>query len=246
MPMANEDKIRVLVITLGGEREAILRRMFGEFSVEVEFIQGVPSRSIRCQAGLMRAAYSCGLLLEDPEETVLIGKKTSQSGTWDDMDYAEELWKKGRSLSRERAVLACLFAHLRAMRKAVEEDFDIILEDNVRMLRDAAILIREFKRESSGASARFFGYLGPEDNLRWLYNVHVPKYSSTSAKSPFPFFEHYDDSMSGTSLWGAYGYMVDRRGYEAIMKKLQTDIGALMWRGKVSDHRMFSCICFHA
>lgn len=46
--------------------------------------------------------------------------------------YCSELWKKAKGINRGRNVLGCLFAHLIAMKKMVEEDYDFILEDNVR------------------------------------------------------------------------------------------------------------------
>ena len=94
--------------------------------------------------------------------------------------------------------------------------------------------IRSFIASSSNANVRYFGYLGPSDNLSWLYDVHIPVHSSsTPLHSPFPFSEHnVDGGMKGTSLWGAYGYMVDREAYEVVVGRLREDIGALMWRGK--------------
>lgn len=105
-------------------------------SFEVHFHPGVPSRSLRNKEGLLTAAYECGILTEDPRDTFLAGKKSSQPSEWNDLDYPSELWKKGKSLNRERSVLACLMAHLNAMRFAVENGFDVILEDNVRMAKD--------------------------------------------------------------------------------------------------------------
>ena len=210
---------------------------------------------------MMRNAYESGLLTEDPNATFLAGKKGSQKGIWPDMDYAEELWKKGRSLNRERSVLACLMAHLKAMRAALEGGYDVILEDNVRILEshETYTIMRSFIDKSMSSGVRYFGYLGPRDNLEWLYEKHLPRYAEDEA--PFPFTEHYNgEAVRGTSLWGAYAYMVSREAYDAILKKLQEvsvsdmflwnmsellttpflappsinaqDLGAVMWKGK--------------
>eukprot|EP00518_Triparma_eleuthera_P008439 CAMPEP_0182486380 /NCGR_PEP_ID=MMETSP1319-20130603/46952_1 /TAXON_ID=172717 /ORGANISM="Bolidomonas pacifica, Strain RCC208" /LENGTH=201 /DNA_ID=CAMNT_0024688457 /DNA_START=1 /DNA_END=603 /DNA_ORIENTATION=- len=149
------------------------------------------------------------------------------------MDYAEELWRKGRSLNRERSVLACLMAHLKAMREAVEGGYDVILEDNVRILDspESYQVMRSFIAKAGTSGVRYFGYLGPRDNLEWLYDKHLPRYAPDEA--PFPFTEHYNgEEVRGTSLWGAYAYMVSKEAYDAILKKLQEDIGAVMWKGK--------------
>lgn len=157
----------------------------------------------------MSHAYKSGLLIEDPSETFLVGKKTSQKGLWPDLDYAEELWRKGRSLNRERSVLACLMAHLNAMKYAVENCIDVIIEDNVRIIdsTDTYKIMRDLINASKDSGVRYFGYLGPKDNLGWLYKSHMPKYNVNEC--PFPFNEHYTDGVKrGTSLWGCYGYMV--------------------------------------
>ncbi|GMH64935.1 hypothetical protein TrST_g9654 [Triparma strigata] len=229
--------LKVLCITLGGSRRSQIESMFsspnlkGDF--DLHFIDGVPSRSLRNKPGLMSHAYKAKLLVEDPEKTFLAGKKTFQRGLWPDLDYAEELWRKGRSINRERSVLACLFAHLNAMAYAVENGFDVIIEDNVRVRdsRETYDIMRGLIDDSKNAGVRYFGYLGPRDNLEWLYLKHMPKYEKN--KTPFPFNEHYTDGvMRGTSLWGAYAYMVSEKALDEIMAKLQNDIGAVMWKGK--------------
>ena len=231
-PSSTRSPVKVLVITLGGERRARIEDMFaspklvdpatGESLFTVSFIPGVVSRSLRSKPGMMREAYECGLLTEDPETTFLAGKKGTQKGLWLDMDYAEELWRKGRSLNRERSVLACLMAHLKAMRAAVEGDYDVILEDNVRILEspESYEVMRSFIAKAGSSGVRYFGYLGPRDNLEWLYGKHLPRYEENEA--PFPFTEHYNgEEVRGTSLWGAYAYMVSKEAYDAILKKVR-------------------------
>ena len=66
----------------------------------------------------------------DPAVPVAPGRKGSERDR--KLHYSVELWWKSKSISRERAVLACFLAHLVAMRTLVDEGYDFILEDNVR------------------------------------------------------------------------------------------------------------------
>ena len=61
-------------------------------------------------------------------------QEQGRQGSRDDLKlhYSEELWRKAKTLNRGRAVLGCTFAHLIALKRFVAEDFDMILEDNVR------------------------------------------------------------------------------------------------------------------
>ena len=66
----------------------------------------------------------------NPAVPVAPGRKGSERDR--KLHYSVELWWKSKSISRERAVLACLLAHLSAMRTLVDGGYDFILEDNVR------------------------------------------------------------------------------------------------------------------
>jgi hypothetical protein len=281
-------KIKVLCISMGGPRADSIRAQLNHPSFELVFSPGVPSRSLSTKKGLLNACYAAGILMEDPALTTLAEPpaSSSQRGQWDDMDYPSELWKKGKHLARDRAVLACLLAHLTAMPAAVEMRADIIIEDNVRTLRDLPALaeqIRSFQAASSGADVRYFGYvpsgrgperseredymvsmlllllallfcarqkraerfscanpvplfcarftrryLGPRDNLTYLYSTHLPAHAVDGA-APFPYRgEHFNDDtpgISGAALWGAFAYMVTARGHELVRDRLREDIG---------------------
>jgi hypothetical protein len=175
-------KIKVLCISMGGPRAESIRAQLNHPSFELVFSPGVSSRSLSTKKGLLNACYAAGILMEDPALTTLAEPpaSSSQRGQWDDMDYPSELWKKGKHLARDRAVLACLLAHLTAMPAAVEMRADIIIEDNVRTLRDLPALaeqIRSFQAASSGADVRYFGYVpsgrGPERSEREDYMVSM-------------------------------------------------------------------------
>eukprot|EP00956_Cyclotella_meneghiniana_P019025 scaffold32223_cov83-Cyclotella_meneghiniana.AAC.8 len=66
--------------------------------------------------------------------TSLVPISPHRKGSAEDISvpYSMELWRKAKSLSRDRSVLGCTLAHLIAMRKLVDGQFDFILEDNVR------------------------------------------------------------------------------------------------------------------
>ena len=68
-PSPPRRKLRVLVITLGGEREESIRRMFQDESLSNDFeaptfVPGIPSRSLRNRRDFLRICHSVGLLPE--------------------------------------------------------------------------------------------------------------------------------------------------------------------------------------
>eukprot|EP00970_Alexandrium_tamarense_P011924 scaffold2604_cov198-Alexandrium_tamarense.AAC.29 len=72
--------------------------------------------------------------------TSLIPIPSTRRGSAEDiaLPYSCELWRKAKTLNRDRSVLACTLAHLVAMKTLVDSKvdddvgFDFILEDNVR------------------------------------------------------------------------------------------------------------------
>lgn len=36
----------------------------------------------------------------------------------------------------------------------------------------------------------------------------------------------------GTPVWGSYAYWMSKEGYEALLRRLRNDVGALLWKGK--------------
>ena len=333
---------------MGGPRKEILTSLFSSdpylsMNFDLSFSPGIPQRSIRNRAGLLEALTASGLLLlpSDPSSP-------PQRGLHADSSYADDFWLCSRSLGRDRTVLACFLAHLIAMKTATaasapsssstsNQPFDIILEDNVRVLQqssgvDVASTIRKVLASSTeddgigggnsggGVAVRYFGYLGPTDNVTWVHKRHIPKYSASTSSgerpagtSPFPYFNvHYTEADSpllptvgeqqqqqqqqqqpqpqpppqqqqqqqqqdkkkdkkkekknkidndgggrddddddddrcggvvkdgeqeregirGTSLWGAYAYGITSEGYDKVITRLQSDIGAIFWKSK--------------
>lgn len=133
---------------------------------------------------------------------VLEGRRGSKEDV--EKHYCRELWQKAKGINRGRNVLACLFAHLVAMKTLVEEDYDFILEDNVRAPifncdhdeddeeeddrknnrpPPCAIRIREAIEASqeleiatgTKCHLRYFGWLGSRTNLEFIINKHCPR-----------------------------------------------------------------------
>jgi len=143
-------KLRALVISMGGERQVHMTQMFQTPELAAHFhpptfSPGVPSRSIRNRKQLLHTCYRANLLCKEEWEAIENDKpipdlhNDSRKGRKMDLEvpYSVEFWRKGKSLGRGRAVLACFLAHLIAIRTHVEDEdggFDIILEDNVRPL----------------------------------------------------------------------------------------------------------------
>jgi len=222
-------KLKPLVITMGSQRQEYIEQMFAnetmrQYFESPVFSQGIPSRSIRSQMALLSHAGKAGILPDDewaairsPRAKTLFEEdgatflekcleevpvESGRHGAPQDtkLHFARELWQKGKSLNRQRSVLACTFAHLIAMKTLVKNDYDFILEDNVRapidstLSEDAEILSEtdeEFcecamriwntieaskeMEEETGVSChlRYYGWLGSRPNLRAVYDNFV-------------------------------------------------------------------------
>lgn len=125
-----------------------------------------------------------------------------------------QLWFKAKTLNRGRSVLGCTLAHLIALKRFTTEDFDVVLEDNVRApVESCANLVKQASEASKVLSAekgvdchfRFIGWLGSLTNLEYLLHTHSRKRSfpcsrtdsdkSTGAEQnvgvfPFPLLSH--------------------------------------------------------
>ena len=203
------------------------------------FSPGVSSRALRCRAEFLRIANEAELI--PPEEWAAMENAKGQEryeknrGLFffecleqvpiapgrrgNDADvklhYAVELWQKAKSLNRGRAVLACAFAHLIALKRFTSEGFDVMMEDNVRAppescaeriweARQASI---EWERqEEKTCHYRFIGWLGSTINLEWILETHSKKRrhkreasddQQTSGMSvfPFPTHEHLEEDL---------------------------------------------------
>ena len=166
-------KLRVLIISMGGERQETLRQLFSsstELQREFEppvFSPGVSSRSLRSRFECLRIAHQVGLIPEAEWQAIqaakddgryekvperffdcLEGVPVTQGRRGSEADvalhYSVEFWRKAKTLNRGRGVLGCLFAHILALETFTTEGFDILLEDNVRLpIQECATRIRE-------------------------------------------------------------------------------------------------------
>ncbi|KAL7533951.1 hypothetical protein ACHAXR_005546, partial [Thalassiosira sp. AJA248-18] len=100
------------------------------------------------------------------QTTALVPISPQRCGSAEDISlpYSMELWRKAKTLNRDRSVLACTLAHLMAMKALVGESdnkaldgnngdggFDFILEDNVRAFvgfEDAAEYLTDASSEN--------------------------------------------------------------------------------------------------
>ena len=245
-------KLRVLVITLGGDRKQKIEDMFSDPIMKNHFEKptfsmGVSSRHIRNRMNFLKVAYDAGLLpekewfevLESVEDKRYEGQPTERffdclenievtkgrHGSREDVElhYTVELWRKAKSINRDRSVLACVFAHLIAMKKFVEDgNFDIILEDNVRTdpkscarrVRECEKAAREWEEASKDDKPkchfRFVGWLGSIPNMEWIMQTHLTKRKYIREKKgescvddndsmtigPIPRLEHLKEDVS--------------------------------------------------
>ena len=219
-------KLRVLVITMGGNRKKQIENLFSDKSMSSTFesptfSDGVLSRSLRNRYHFFRIANEAGLLPEQEwiaiqnayeQNNILNEQNKNKQETFFDclqgieanttkkrmgseqdikLHYSVELWRKSKSINRGRSVLACLFAHLIALKKLVDSSsssdttsFDLIVEDNIRLdpkncaekVWDAINACEEWEKENNNnCHLRFFGWLGSNTNLEWIMKTHIPK-----------------------------------------------------------------------
>ena len=203
-------KLRPLIITMGGERQESMEELFASMSDDFEppaFSPGIPSRRLRNRFDFLRTAHEVGLIpgaewkAIDAAKTVPAyqlhpdqmfdclndvpvtpGRKGSEQDI--KLHYSVELWQKAKGLNRGRATMACLLAHLRAMKRCVEEGYDVILEDNVRAPPELCaqriwetIDASEEWEQANGNQChlRYYGWLGSLPNLHWVLNTHVKR-----------------------------------------------------------------------
>lgn len=195
-----------------------------------------------------------------------------------------ELWAKAKTLNRGRSVLACVMAHLMAMKTLVGDQdesaclgsadssrFDFILEDNVRAFdgsgSECAKRIWQAVEASSSREChlRYYGWLGSAPNLTWVFKKHIPRKAFNRAEGsdfsifPLPTNEDFEldgivsrskptrqrdktkdsnesvpsfETPGGTAVWGTFAYTVSPKTYHTLVRRLQRDVGALMWKGK--------------
>lgn len=334
-------KLKALIITMpGSARKAHMEALFGhprmrEYFEPPAFSDGIVSRQLKNRFGCLSAAREAGLIPDhewevlertfhdkdypnsDPERyldclqdvPVLPGRRGSPNDA--KLHYSVELWRKAKTINRGRAVMACTFAHLIALKRYHAEGFDIMLEDNVRAppeecahrVWESMRAMEEWEQRKQQSSdddpgkchLRFLGWLGSVPNLKWILERHAPKRAfrredvhdnNGNNESdltvpytivPFPKTQDIledlkemeanggesedttptaklgnneteddndnekDDTAGaktghtkpgGNPVWGSYAYWISKEGYDALLSRLQNDVGALLWKGK--------------
>lgn len=117
----------------------------------------------------------------------------------------------GKARPAERRVLGCLLANLRAIRCMLEEGGDAVVEDNVRILRDASVLKKAL--EAPYADFLYLGHLGHEDTVKT-----VAESSDGLFVDPPP---PHDGTEKNHELWGTYAYKPTRRLYDAVLDRIR-------------------------
>ncbi|CAJ1962939.1 unnamed protein product [Cylindrotheca closterium] len=211
-------KLKVLVITMGGDRQENIKALFDRLQRDFEppvFSPGVSARDLRKRYDFFEIANEVGIIpppeweaIRDGQATYSLQKITETfwdclegipitKGRWgsqhdQSLHYSVELWRKAKTINRGRSVLACTFAHLRAMKTFVKDgsSFDLILEDNVRVpIEHCAQRIWEtiaaskiVEEHGIACHLRFHGYLGSVTNMKYVYQTHSRKraYACTS------------------------------------------------------------------
>ena len=161
----NVKPISILCITLGGERQQRIQELFASTTFKITFIDGIPQRQLRSKKGLLAALHTINILKVDNEHLQ------------QDIDILEEeCWLAMRNLNRDRGVLACTFAHLRAMSICTQDDSDIdlIIEDNICgsiLSGISAERIRAVLSETPNADLIYFAYGGRSNEIQeWQEN----------------------------------------------------------------------------
>lgn len=208
-------KLRPLVISMGSPRQDYVKQLFSHPDMEryfepPVFVSGVPSRGLRNRNEFFRYANEAGLLPELEWKALSAAAENQdyvsrpdaffeclndvpitsdgRRGGADDVNvhYSIELWRKAKTLTRERAVLGCFLAHLIAMKRLTSEGFDFILEDNVRAptadcgrrILEAIQASKEWEKElENTCHLRFYGWLGSTTNLDWIFDKHIHRAS---------------------------------------------------------------------
>jgi hypothetical protein len=251
---AKRRKLRVLVITMGSERQQHIETLFGQMDDAFEppaFSPGVPSRSLRNRSEFFRYAHQAGLLPQEEWEAIQATSKALQACNHEEilterffdclddvpvttgrrggaqdilLHYSVELWRKAKTVNRGRAVLGCTLAHLIAIKRLVDEGFDLILEDNVRApVESCADRIwecleasdeqqqqqQQLNNDDAKCHLRFMGWLGSIPNLKWILETHAPKRAFPRKGDannpqvsvfPFPRTEHLKEDMAEMKL----------------------------------------------
>lgn len=282
-PSTMERKLRIMVITMGGYRKQAMEeqllesaKVFGDI-VDVTFVDGVESRSLRSRSSFLWHCNAAGLLPEEEWKALKEHFEGGGEATMDlskilenvpvhtrrcganynsEMHYSKEIWAKGKAINRGRSVFACLLAHLINLRRFVDEEFDLLLEDNVRLDVDWVTKVRGIQevkklyecKQSVKVHMMYYGWLGSATNIDWLLGCHRKHKRFQDTIFPFPGAGEIESELAqmdvpcstesdkkrpgGNPIWGSYGYWMSKEGYNCLLDSLRDDVGSMLWKGK--------------
>ena len=193
--------VRCLCVTLGGQRKDVMIAQSMKLAgVDITFSPGVSADR-----------------LNPADLHSEIGDVLGAFGWSEGSSAAKELLRCiQRCDDGEKKVLACTFAHLRAIiRSSVDaDDFDLILEDNVRLLQhhtrhNFGTFMAAVREE--GADLWYAGYLGRPTDLFRLHNGDNTMDSAILAQFP----------AGNIPLWGAYAYGISKEAWVHLRNDIQ-------------------------
>jgi len=221
--------MKVLVITCGGQRMKLIEKQFSEIhGFEVHFSRGIDGRRLADR-----------LYFEDAVSLLVRDLQRGENDGWD-LTSCWEFVKKMKV--DQRCVLGNFLAHIRAMKEAVTETYDLIIEDGARCVKDAHQLLLTIKnklkniQDSDKPHFVYLGYLGSVTNLELVYSGHLHSPKSLQQEQP-PWFQIPVGFDSQTKkaydlIWGSYAYIPTTTAYTALLSSLRNDIGSVLWRLK--------------
>ncbi len=246
--------IKVLVVTLGGERKRVMERLLQARSeelsaqcgarIQVSFCPGVDFRDVHFERYQGIKHGGLGAVAAD----VLDDLKLDPRDVADWNRSARRLEVSGKV--SQLAVLGCAFAQLRALREACSLGVDLILEDNCRIRADpasggllaqtvlavrkarkaAALEQKEEECTEAGADFVYYGWLGHHDNLD---TVHMDCKSADNDQFLVPLGMGVGRNGKGSHLlYGSYAYSGSKRLYDAILSTLRAQPRLLLPKKK--------------
>jgi GR25 family glycosyltransferase involved in LPS biosynthesis len=225
--------LRVLCITLGGDRQERIKQIFSQSDFQLSFVSGINQRQLRSRKGLFQAMEDVHIFDTTTDESV-----------------KEACWRAMRHLNRDRAVFACTLAHLKAMYICAndQEGYDCIIEDNICgpiHSQVAAQRVRRMIEATPTAHVRYFAYGGrATEIIQWqqeLENEVKNKISNNASVNRT--FTHWptkclpnpieDSGKKASILWGLMAYKTSKTAYKTIMKEIKLDLpGSLAFQLK--------------
>jgi hypothetical protein len=214
--------LRLLCVTLGGPRQERMKILFeSNPDFHLTFISGIQQRQLRSRKGLIDALRAVNILDSSNPDPV----------------KEEECWRAMRHLNRDRGVLACTLAHIKAMALCAKGDYDAIVEDNICgpiSIGISANRMRSMIAATPSADARYFAYSGRGTEIvQWQQELLLSNAQQQQTFAGWPTTTLPDEGKKVSILWGTLAYKTSDRAYQTIMREIQMDLpGSLAFQLK--------------